>query len=681
MSGSGDTATATSAPTTVFDDSVDLLGLGMGDEAGGVGNPSQTQQQPPPPMELPPPPPEEPQHGFLFSRSVDDSPPSSPPSQPPADDRDLDDLLSGNASSGRDEGDDTLLDLNDKPPAEAGAVGLSGNAGMFGHTMRSSGRGHSPEPSRIGEITVTDTEENAGSGDGGRRGLFGWGSKKNVSSASSSSGGFFRRNPSASSFSDDPRQEGSADFAAASGGGFRDGGTAEGEGGITGDDDLARDLTPAEIDDAITAVEEDAKDQDDELRPGDHVYVWQGYGINPRAYQRHAIVATVTRKDQPGDIPLTDEEKQHLSFDTMDLYTHTEDQPAWDGNYLDNGPIQVEVVSFYHFSRGAATGPNRKGKRFGCKKELLHNFIGADGVKRKKLVRKVRYGRQVKRGLLSTKAAVGTALKRDEVGLILARLAYLLEHPEHLPEHHALAANGECAALWCVTGRWCTLQGANILQITGIGQAGGALLAGGILSNISILAPMPGVWGMAGWWWYVPATVAYPFLVPMLVAFGMCSLVPLEILRRNRKKWRAITDGLSHEFWSNADDDVRDEFFGAMATAERKAELRSFFGVREGDDGAEDSKYMPLGGAPGGPGGDDSDEDDDEEAEAKAVMEMEKSCQSMAKGMDLSGKPPPVEGGGKGVWGNIVGSFRRGGSSGAGSGRNEESEERKGIVS
>ena len=26
-------------------------------------------------------------------------------------------------------------------------------------------------------------------------------------------------------------------------------------------------------------------------------------------------------------------------------------------------------------------------------------------------------------------------------------------------------------------------------------------------------------------WWYVPATVAYPFLVPMLVTLGMASLV------------------------------------------------------------------------------------------------------------------------------------------------------------
>ena len=258
---------------------------------------------------------------------------------------------------------------------------------------------------------------------------------------------------------------------------------AYGEGGITGDDDLNGDIADPEL-------EEDQK-MDNELRPGDHIFIWQSYGINPRAYQRHAVVLSVTRRGQEMQ-ELGDEQ---LSFNLKNVYNDYEDD------------VEVTVVSFYHFQRHAAHGAsqaqvaasgNRRGKRRGCRRELLHDFIGPDCMNRKKPLHKVKYGKKVKKGLLSQKAGVGTALKKDQPGLILARVQYLLDNQDHLPNHNALSANGECAAMWCVTGKWCTLQGASILAVTSVGQAGGALLAGGILSNLTVLVPMPGLWGMAG---------------------------------------------------------------------------------------------------------------------------------------------------------------------------------------
>jgi len=442
---------------------------------------------------------------------------------------------------------------------------------------------------------------------------------------------------------------------------------AYGEGGITGDMVDDTNNNGETIDEELEAEQK----MDNKLRPGDHIYIWQTYGINPRAYQRHAVVFSVTRVNEadpmtlpPPQAPSSQgEAEEQLAFDLGTLHTENEDQS-----------VEVTVVSFYnlnrlHSAQGHPQASGSRNKRSGCKRDFLVDFIGPDGLNRKKPIHKVKYGRKVKKGLLSQKAGVGTALKKDQVGLIMARVQYLLDHPDHMPIHNALSANGECASLWTVTGRWCTLQGASILAITGVGQAGGALLAGGILSNLTLLVPMPGVWGLAGWWWYVPATVAYPFLVPLLVGLGMASLVPLEILRRNRKKWRSITDGLNHDFWSAASEGTKEKYFGVMATAEREAEVRGFFGVREGEaasGAADDARYMPVGSAPGGM------EDDEDEDEALAMQQMENRCQKMAGDMkvDLSGRPPSENDSPRqssGAWGKVMGSFRN-----IGSGRSEK---------
>ena len=469
---------------------------------------------------------------------------------PPKDDSDLADLLGTNANdttavTEEDEGELVEFDLNDPDdPAPTGKdPGNDDDENLLdceGWDLRHKNDSDNEqeeeddvdidsavESYRLGGTQPEDllSANNNGEQNTTRRGFFGWGSRRSASNPSAGSGceadqeeggisggislssgkrnwaprhlksdaadvpvtapsnsgrGLFRRKNQPSTNNADVDTSGPPYNNLAQDG--IDEAAAYGEGGITGDDDLG------EID---VELEEEQK-MDNYLRPGDHIFIWQTYGINPRAYQRHAVVVSVTERGEAD--PLTRPEdstqshEEQLAFDLDTLYT-TDDV---DG-------IDVTVVSFYHLRRhhqahGAAVAQaassNKRGKRSGCKREVLRDFIGDDGIKKKKPIHKVRYGRKVKKGILSQKAGVGTALKKDQVGLILARVHYVLEHPDHLPDHNALSANGECASLWCVTGRWCTLQGASILAITSVGQAGGALLAGGILSNLTVLVPM-----------------------------------------------------------------------------------------------------------------------------------------------------------------------------------------------
>ncbi len=208
------------------------------------------------------------------------------------------------------------------------------------------------------------------------------------------------------------------------------------------------------------------------------------------------------------------------------------------------------------------------------------------------------------KGLLSRGGTV-TCCSPDEQALVLARVKYLLESPGRMPEFHMMAANGECAAVWCRMGRWCTLQGSSILHILFVGQAGGAAVGGVVASNVMLWAPMPGFWGSIGYIWFVPATVAYPLLVPFLIGFGLASLVPLEALRRFRKKWAEISSEMNQAFWANTDPMVRECFFSLTVSADDDW-MKKFFGdtpVGGGktcggdEDKLEEDRgqYMPVG--------------------------------------------------------------------------------------
>ena len=127
----------------------------------------------------------------------------------------------------------------------------------------------------------------------------------------------------------------------------------------------------------------------------------------------------------------------------------------------------------------------------------------------------------------------------------------------------------------------------------------------------------------------MPATVAYPFLIPLLVTFGLASLLPLEILRRYRNKWKKHTQDLNREFWTVADEETKVEYFGTTATSDEDW-VKKFFGGKDDEkDEAEHGAYMPVGGL-----GDDDDDDVDDELERKWSQNMASAYNAEFGGLD-----------------------------------------------
>jgi len=147
-----------------------------------------------------------------------------------------------------------------------------------------------------------------------------------------------------------------------------------------------------------------------------------------------------------------------------------------------------------------------------------------------------------------------------------------------------------------------------------VGQAGGAVAGGLVASNVFLWAPVPGMWGYI---WYVPATVAFPIITPVLIGFGLCSLLPLEVLRRYRNKWAEISQKINTDFWMKADDDVRD-YFGSTLSAD-ETWMKSFFGQNFDKEELEKSNYTPLDVS----GDNIEDEDDEDEDEMMKRMSAE----------------------------------------------------------
>jgi hypothetical protein len=59
-----------------------------------------------------------------------------------------------------------------------------------------------------------------------------------------------------------------------------------------------------------------------------------------------------------------------------------------------------------------------------------------------------------------------TTVTNDNSTIVRRRVEFLLTHPNIIPPYSLIESNCECVAVWCKTGKWTTLQFANIVGVT-----------------------------------------------------------------------------------------------------------------------------------------------------------------------------------------------------------------------
>jgi Lecithin retinol acyltransferase len=260
------------------------------------------------------------------------------------------------------------------------------------------------------------------------------------------------------------------------------------------------------------------------LRVGDHVYQWRSWMGIPGVFQHHGIV--------------------------MDIqYQQSENHNAERTRSLDK-LIIADFSNVEHRSKKAHTEKKTKRQGVLTQEGILRTYADTDQWHR------VEYSaawwqRTVYR------AGTCTSVGSDAVGLVLARVNYILRNPEVLPDYHVVNANCECVAVWCKTGRWCTLQASSLLELTTAGQvkSTATLAATAASTQVTVQAPAAGVWGWLGYTTtsQVSWLSLHPVFVPALAGYAVLSIgVPATLYVRARKQWKAITESLKESFWQDA---------------------------------------------------------------------------------------------------------------------------------
>lgn len=177
------------------------------------------------------------------------------------------------------------------------------------------------------------------------------------------------------------------------------------------------------------------------LQAGDHVYMWC------TMYQHHGIILEVIPGGEKADTSKNLEDGENSGSVLIAEFTNVA---------LLEAPHVLGVTST---SSNAATVGVEGGFRIVLEKEPHKNW------------HKVKYGANPIESVTWRPGTCSSAEPSNRT-LILTRVQFLKDCRHLIPDYHVLASNCETVAVWCVTGKWMTLQGDRALQLS---QVGGAL--------------------------------------------------------------------------------------------------------------------------------------------------------------------------------------------------------------
>jgi hypothetical protein len=287
-----------------------------------------------------------------------------------------------------------------------------------------------------------------------------------------------------------------------------------------------------------------------EFQMGDHVYKWCSFALIPAVFQHHGIVMNVYWQDNNSEAAASlDSTKEQTRrgewMMTIADFSNSSAPSVDDTTGIATKESDQSLQSYSKSSKRLVHGPKN-----GIFRTYQAPCSSPTEQWHKVVYQASWFQRHVRR------SGTCTAVASDPPGLVRARVQFLQDHGAALlPPYHTVSANCECAAVWCKTGAWATLQAINFLALTAAGQTKSAVMVASAAAAQQVTVPAAGLWGWLGYTTHVSLVSTQPYLLPAIAAYGVVTAgAPALWLLQAKRQGKQVTTELNTAFWKQAMD-------------------------------------------------------------------------------------------------------------------------------